>query len=232
PRTEVTNDYLWLPSCPMALPGTPGAAAMDCKAAHGCADPKLMSMTLFAHQLTTADGKPTHSATWDYIGSACRDPHTAGPTHHQRKLTWHDVLTAIRRIGPPASQVQAPTYTLVNLRTTFYTTPTSIDRTLTILGHTVEVHIAPTDYTWHWGDGTTTTSTTPGHSYPSTDVTHTYRHATDRDESLSLRVDITYTARYRVNHTSWHTIPDPLTVTGTPTPLPVKQASAVLTADR
>ncbi|MGH3501523.1 MAG: hypothetical protein ACRDQA_11645 [Nocardioidaceae bacterium] len=189
-------------------------------------------MTLYAHQLTKANGTPANTTQWTYVRSECRDPATtvAEPHKKQRRLTWHDVRTAIRRIGPPAATVHAPHYTLVNLDTTFYTTPTTINRTLTLLHHTLDIHITADHYTWHWGDGTSTTTTTPGHPYPATDITHTWHHATNPQAPLTLRVDTTYTARYRVHpHTTWHTIPTPLTITGTPTPLTIKQASAVLT---
>ncbi len=48
---------------------------------------------------------------------------------------------------------------------------------------------------------------------------------------MSLSVGVTYTARYRVDGGSWQTIPEVLTIPGTPRALPVKQASAVLVAD-
>jgi hypothetical protein len=159
----------------------------------------------------------------------CRDPADAGKV--RRQLGWVDVLAAVRRIGLPPGDVHAPRFTLVNLLTTFYTHPQSLARVLRIIGYTVDVDLHPTRYTWHWGDGTIETTTTPGRPYPSDDITHTYRHATDPTRPLSLRVDVTYTGRYRVDGGSWTAIPQPITIPGPPTDLPIKQASAVLITD-
>jgi hypothetical protein len=119
----------------------------------------------------------------------------------------------------------------VNLETTFYTQPNNIDRTLAILGYSVDVHLYPVSYAWHWGDGSTQTTDDPGRPYPATDVTHTYVHATDRGEPLSLSVDITYAGRYRVDGGDWSQVPEPITVDGPVTALAVKQASTVLITD-
>ncbi len=147
----------------------------------------------------------------------------------QRTLTWQTVLTAIRRVGVPANEVHAPRFTLVNLKTTFYTKPQAMTRSLHLVGFDVDVRVTPTSYVWHWGDGATSTSSTPGRPYPSTLVTHTYEHAT-HDHRMRLSVDTVYTARYRVDGGSWQQIPSRLTLAGPPTSLPVKQAAAVLVA--
>jgi hypothetical protein len=146
----------------------------------------------------------------------------------RRQVGWVDVVNAVRRVGIPPGDLHAPHLTLVNLETTFYTRPHQLDRVLTILGYSVDVEVHPTHYTWHWGDGTSQTTETPGEPYPSRDVTHTYRHATEPDHDLALSVDVTYTGRYRVDGTAWTAIPQPITISGPPTALPVKQASAVL----
>jgi hypothetical protein len=120
---------------------------------------------------------------------------------------------------------------LVNLETTFYTTPNDIDRTLAILGYRVDVHLYPVSYAWHWGDGSTQTTDDPGRPYPATGVTHTYANATDPGQPLSLRVDITYSGRYRVDGSDWTPVPEPITVDGRVRALAVKQASTVLITD-
>ncbi len=134
----------------------------------------------------------------------------------------------MRRIGAPPAEIHGPGYTLVNLKTTFYTVSRSKDVSLTLIGYAVNVNLKPTGYTWHWGDGTTQTTKNPGRPYPSTDITHTYTHATTPGPPLRLSVDVTYTVRYRVDSGPWITIPATLTIPGPTTALPVKQASAVL----
>jgi len=149
----------------------------------------------------------------------------------RRALTTQEIISAIRRVGVPAAAVEAPQYTLVNLETTFFTQPATIDRTLTLIGYTVDVQIDPSSYLWNWGDATTTTTRTAGRPYPSKEVTHTYVRATHDAASMALSVDVTYAARYRVDDGPWQTIPDVMTIAGPPTSMPVKQATAVLVAD-
>jgi hypothetical protein len=180
-------------------------------------------------QLTNAAGDPV-TDSWHLDHAECRDPQDLGDL--RRTMTWRDVLTEVRTITIPATEVEAPSYTLVNLDTTFYTEPSTIERTLTILGYTVDVTITPSSYTWHWGDRTTTTTTEPGEPYPSDDVTHTYVHATHGAHSRSLSVDVTYQVRYRVDGGTWATIPDTITIDGPTTELPIRQASAVLVNSR
>ena len=185
-----------------------------------------MSLALWARPLHWTSAQA--SSGWTYFRSECRDPAEVGPVR-RRTLTWQTVLTAIRRVGLPANEVQAPPYTLVNLKTTFYTKSQTVARSLHLVGFDVDVAATPTSYTWHWGDRTTSTSSTPGRPYPSTDVTHTYEHATHGHRIL-LRVDTIYTAKYRIDGGGWQQIPSRLTIAGPTTRLPVKQAAAVLVA--
>jgi hypothetical protein len=124
--------------------------------------------------------------------------------------------------------VEGPTYTLVNLRTTFYTKVAAFDRSFVLLGFRVDVHITPASYVWYWGDGSTTTTDRPGRPYPARDVTHTYVQATDPGVTLPLRVDVGYHAEFRIDGGDWSSVTDQLVIAGTPRQLPVKQASAVL----
>ena len=230
PGSGVSYSYMWVPTCPGALPGDGNVGELDCPAAHSCADPQLMSMSLYAMQLTNPAGQPIQRG-WVYLGSECRDPQDAGPTRQPRVLTWSDVLSAIRQVGVPGASVEAPDYTLVNLESTFYTEPTTVERDLVIIGYDVQVRAEPSAYTWHWGDGSSQTTDTPGHPYPSKDITHTYVRATPPNAALRLSVDVTYTAQYRVDGGDWQQIPETLTITGPGTDLPIKQASAVLVAE-
>jgi hypothetical protein len=121
---------------------------------------------------------------------------------------------------------------LVNLETTFYTDPQPIDRTLSIIGYTVDVELTPMTFTWHWGRDDTSTTDSPGRPYPSTDVTHTFLHHTARRHPLHVSVDVGWTARYRVDGGAWIDIPETITIAGPATSLPVRQASAVLVESR
>jgi hypothetical protein len=128
----------------------------------------------------------------------------------------------------PPARVEGPTYTLVNLRTTFYTSASAFDRSFVLLGYHVDVHITPVTYIWRWGDGETTTTHIPGRPYPAKDVTHTYLHATDPGVTLPLRVDVGYRAEFRIDGGDWRCVSAQLVIAGTTRQLPIKQASAVL----
>jgi hypothetical protein len=221
--------YIWLPPCPGAIPARSDARNLECAAMHTCPE-GAVQLTLWGRQLTTSTGDRT-SLGWTAIQTECRSPSEAGPVRQRRALTWSDVLSAVRQVGVPAASVEAPGYTLVNLDTTFYTEPPVIERRLSIIGYRVDVRIEPTSYTWHWGDGTTTTTSQPGRPYPATDVTHTYVRATEAVSPLALRVYVTYSADYRVDGGPWLTVPESLTIRGSDTLLPVKQAAAVLVGE-
>jgi hypothetical protein len=218
-------EYEWLSACSAVTPANPSARTIGCEAMHTCQNRALVLLALWGRQVTDRSGRASNKP-WAFLKAECRAPSDMGPV--RRQVGWVDVVNAVRRVGIPAGDLHAPHLTLVNLETTFYTRPHQLDRVLTILGYSVDVEVHPTHYTWHWGDGTSQTTETPGRPYPSLDVTHTYRHATEPDHDLALSVDVTYAGRYRVDGTAWTAIPQPITISGPPTALPVKQASAVL----
>lgn len=218
-------NYYWLPYCPGALPGVPGAEQMDCRQAHSCADPKLLNLALFS-QLVDMLGKPLTG--WRFMRAECRDKNAIGPGQPRKTLSWSDIRAAIIKLGLPKASVDAPPFTLVHLRTTFYTHTSAIHRFLDILGYRVEVQITPTTYFWHWGDGTTSTTRTPGRPYPAMDVTHTWDHSTAPGHTMALRVDVGYVCQFRVDGGDWVRVTAELVIAGTTRALPIKQASAVL----
>ena len=140
------------------------------------------------------------------------------------------VRTALRRIGLPAMQVhtQPADKTLVNFKTNFFTDPTPVRRTVTLLGQRVDVVATPASYTWHFGDGATATTAGPGARYPALDITHEYQVA---HVTVSSSVDVAYTARFRVRGGVWQDIPGAVTITGAPAPLRVSEATAVLSGN-
>jgi hypothetical protein len=140
-------------------------------------------------------------------------------------LTPGMVERAFRRLDWPSSDlvVQPPDgRTLVNFATNFYTTNTGpTTRTVTLVGQRVTVEATPTSYTWHFGDDGDLTTTDPGAAYPDLQVTHRYT----RVGAVAPSVDTTYSGRYRVGNGGWQTIPDTLTVPGTPVDLRVVSAT-------
>ena len=102
------------------------------------------------------------------------------------------VLKAFKNLDWPASDlvVQPPDgRTLVNLDTNFYTTNTEVTSIpVTLVRSKVVVSARPIAYTWHFGDGTTATTTSPGAPYPDLDVAHVY----EQTEKVAVSVDTQY----------------------------------------
>jgi hypothetical protein len=160
----------------------------------------------------------------------CPDAEPA-PAPARRQVTEGDVRRAVSEIPMPALdvKVQPAGRTLVNVPTILFTDPDPVRETVTLLGREVDVEATPTRYTWHHGDGTTRTTTRPGRPYPAKDVTHTYRRTAD---DLRVRVDTTYTVRYRIDGGDWTDLGTTLTANGTPTTVDVDEAAPVLVRRR
>jgi hypothetical protein len=130
-----------------------------------------------------------------------------------QRLAWP---TARLEVEPPDGQ------TLIHFDTNFFTTNTRpTTQTVVLLGQRVTIEAAPVEYTWHFGDGASVTTDSPGAAYPGLDVTHEYVEP----GRVSPSVDTTYAGRYRVNGDDWQTIPGTLTVAGEPVALRVRSAT-------
>jgi hypothetical protein len=140
-------------------------------------------------------------------------------------LTPGFVERAFKRLSWPGSKlvVQPPRgRTLVNFATNFYTTndhPTTM--VVTLLGQRVSIEATPVEYSWHFGAGSSTSTSDPGAPYPKLRITHRYT----RVGTIAPSVDTTYRGRYRVGGGAWHAIPDTLTVAGRPVRLEVVSAT-------
>jgi hypothetical protein len=150
-------------------------------------------------------------------------PRAAAPP----QVTPGAVLTALRRIGLPAVQAhtQPRDKTLVNFATIFYADPHDVARTITLLGQQVQVAATPRSYTWHFGDGASRSTTSPGAPYPAMDVTHEYARA---HLTVQTSVDVTYAGRFRVGAGGWQVIPGTVTIGGPGVPLRVSEATPML----
>ena len=137
------------------------------------------------------------------------------------------VAGALRRISlPPAKLIVQPPNgrTLVNFATNFYTEREEFTRNVRLLGQRIELRITPSRFTWHFDDGESATTTSPGTPYPDLEVTHDYLEATDVRPS----VDTTYTAEFRVGGGSWQPVPGSVTIPGESVGLEVVEASPIL----
>ncbi|MGN6250896.1 MAG: hypothetical protein ACTHNS_03680 [Marmoricola sp.] len=143
------------------------------------------------------------------------------------EITPGMVLTAFRRIPlpAPATFVQPAGTTLVNLDTIFHTDAAGLERTVTLLGQSVHLIIRPSAFHWTFGDGTDTTTTTPGAAYPSKDITHRYL---DAHTTVHTHVTITWSADYTVDGGPSRPVPGTAQTTGTDTALRIAEAVPAL----
>jgi len=230
PNTEPTAvddqvafvEYRWVSACTSIDAAPEPGTVLDCGAARSCADP--------VERLWRLWGRTVDPAGWEPLGSQCFGaPPTAADTP-KPQVTPGMVLNALRRIGLPelTARTQPQDKTLVNFATIFYTEPEQFTRTIQLLGQQVDVEATPTQFTWHHGDGTSTTTTSPGAPYPSKEITYSY---TDAHTTVSPSVDVTYSARFRVNGGGWQNISETVTIQGPATPLRISEATAVLSGD-
>jgi hypothetical protein len=195
----------------------PGDSRVQCQVYAGC---------------TTADGaEGTIYVIWRYDdatgsrtreGTACLTP---GEYRSLGTITPAMVRREMQRLSWPKAEldIQPPDgQTLINFDTNFFTSNTDpTTQTVVLLGQQVTIEATPSEYTWHFGDGAATTTTSPGAAYPALDVTYRY----GEPGHVRPSVDTTYTGRYRVNGDAWQDIPGSLTVAGESVALRVRSAA-------
>lgn len=134
------------------------------------------------------------------------------------------IIREFKRIAWPASDlvVQPPGgKTLVNFETNFYTLDEQpISQEVTLANQQVAIRAVPTTYTFIFGDGTSTSTASPGRPHPNLDVTHTYLQT----GKVAVSLDTTYTGEYRIGGGAWVAIPDTLTVPGAAQDLAIVEA--------
>lgn len=179
-------------------------------------------------QCTTAAGVPGTRYTLyrdgENVGTACLtadEEAKIGDPPPIRVL----VLRAFKTLDWPASElvVQPPDgRTLVNLDTNFYTTNTDVTSiAVTLVQSDVVVSARPIAYRWHFGDGTTVTTTSPGAPYPDLDVAHVY----EQTDEVAVSVDTQYgAASFTVNGGPPEQIPSTIWVTGAESDLAIVEA--------
>lgn len=140
-----------------------------------------------------------------------------------------EIRRAVESVGLPALalRIQPGGETLVNVATIFHTQAPEFRHSTVLLGQAVDITATPTRFTWHHGDGTTQTTSTPGAPYPSTDVTHRYTRVA---AGLTPRVDVSYRVSYRVNGGPVLEIDQLITAAGPPADLAVTEAAPVIVA--
>lgn len=169
-----------------------------------------------------------HDGAWERIRRGCfaQPPENAeAPT-----ITPAMVQRAFERIPLPTARsiAQPDGKTLVNFDTIFHAEAEPFTETVTLLGQRVELDITPSAFVWEFGDGASVETTTPGAPYPAKEIVHRYA---DAHVTVSHRLTITWTARFRVNGGAWRDVPGSVTMPGPATDLRVAEATPVLSGD-
>jgi hypothetical protein len=206
--------YRWASVCAPNPSLSPPEA--ECGFALTCDGPELRRWQLWGE---------LRSGAWEPIRTQCfggTPPEFVPPT-----VTPGHVLSALRRVGLPRleTHVQPAAKTLVNFETIFYTDAEPVTLDLTILRQAVEVEATPSEFTWAFGDGTSATTSTPGDPFPAKTVTHRYL---DAQVTMRPHVEVTYSARFRVNGGDWQDIDGTVTTIGPPTSVRVAEATPLL----
>lgn len=233
--TDPTNFIAKASQGEPGTPGTPPSAAQATAPARPPGHWVTVSMCMVsgnhicpASQLCP-DGTPMiHTYYLQDDGTATDDGYTChtdgGPPQPG------DILAAFQRIpmDPSPLTIQPPGgQTLVNFDTIYYTRPTTIDKTVTVLGTSVDFHITVASYTWHFGDGASTTTTDPGAAYPHQTITHRYARKGPATPSL----DTTYQADYRIDGGAWQHLAQTVTIAGPRQQVTVRTATPHLVGD-
>lgn len=141
------------------------------------------------------------------------------------------VLEAFRTVPVPElrSVTQPGDKTLVNFDTVFFARADGFSRTVSILGRSVRLDIAPEAFRWEFGDGTAATTRTAGAPYPSKDVVHRYA---DARVTVRHRVVVTWGATWSLDGGPSRPVAGTVTTTGPTTALRVAEAVPALSGRR
>lgn len=161
----------------------------------------------------------------------------AAPAPARPQLTMWIVQQAFAEVPVPPAEidVQPPDgETLVNFPTIFSTQAAEFTESLVLLGYRVDLRISPASYTWVHGDGTRQTTDSPGRAWSkgvpmSEYISHEYEKTA---KDLGVRVDVTWTADFRVDGGAWQPVNGTVTVTGPEEQLDVLEADPLLVGDR
>lgn len=173
---------------------------------------------------------------WTLTGMTCLPDHYAAPAapgvltlgHIQRAFAETPFATPLGTVQPPGGTtlVNLPTYFALAWPTQGYR-PGQI-RSLTLLGHAVDLRLKTDGHVYDFGDGSSHGPTPSlGGPYPTGDVTHTYSSAA----TLTPTATTTITADYRVDAGPWQPLPGHSTQTTTFPALTIGTATNRLTAD-
>ena len=168
---------------------------------------------------------------WESRGTTCF-PDLTGDNGPQLTMAmiieaFHDTAFAVPEVNVQpvggTTLVTLPTYYEVAFADEGFASE-DVD-TVNLMGFTVEIRPTLQAITYDFGDGNTLGPTTDrGGPHPTGTVIHAY----DRRGAVTVRADVTYGGQFRVNGGDWNDIPGSSEITGTGSPLAVKESRARL----
>lgn len=218
---EAGANYVWtlIPACPRNTPG--GDDTLCYGATVGCPIAGDLHWRIYYRNLDPAVNDQWHlSATQCLSSNPLLD--IAAVKAAVDKL-FHEDLP----LPGGTLHVQPPNGALVNLPTIYYTTTTeALHFAVQALGVSVNVTATPSEYVWHFDDGATATTTSPGHPHPNEDVTHTYAQPA---EGLTPYVTVVWSGTYTISgFDETFVIDGTVSRDGPPLRLPVREARTEL----
>jgi hypothetical protein len=159
---------------------------------------------------------------WEYLRRACVDVTALNPPPSPAEVFRYFQTLPLPQLP---TQQQPPGNGLVGLPVIFFTDgPTTQTFTLDIRGFTVDIVARATGFTWHTGDGTDLTTTSPGAPYPHHTISHEYRSG-----SYTASLTTTWSASFSVDGGASVPVPGSTTTDGPPVTFDVLQSRPVLT---
>lgn len=188
----------------------------------------LGPLSLLERRIVFSRGDPS---AWQTVGRTC---FTQLIPDKGRTLTIKDVESAWRHtaFAKPTAHIQPegnvtlvtlPAYFAVRWPNTGFR-PGRINA-VTLLGHAVRIKPTLKSLQYHYGDGSSSPSTTSlGGPYPTGDITHAY----DKPGTYATNVTIDYGGQVSVDGSPWIDIPGEVRLTGATQPLRVATARSRL----
>jgi hypothetical protein len=174
---------------------------------------------------TRPEGDPapgTPVGSWLDFGRRCVDVTALNPPPSPDEVFRYFQTLPLPQL---TTKQQPPGNGLVGLPVIFFTDgPTTQTFTLDIRGFTVDITAHATAFTWHTGDGTHLTTTTPGAPYPKHTITHDYASG-----GYTASLTTTWTATFRIDGGTTVPVPGSTTTDGPAVTFDVLQARPVLT---
>lgn len=225
-QVQPLDEFLRVVACPGSSTDNPRGGACDA-GTRLCAGRTGVGVMTRIYTRAAGTTQP-----WDYLTQTCDPeavtapaaPAAAGPTlaDIQREFARTEFALPNASVQPPDGQ------TLIGLPVFFTATWSTAGyrpgqtRTLTLLGHQVDLAITLDHYVYTFGDGASSGPTaSPGGPYPAGDIRHPYRTA----GRYAPTVTAVLGATYRVDGGAWQPVRDTAQRTGTLAPLTVHAAT-------